>query len=48
VIEIRRAESEEDIAAFLAVSAAVDPDLPMTREAFDAEPRFGSGAIPPD
>ena len=37
MIEIRPAESEEDIAAFLAIRAAVDPDFPMTRQAFDAE-----------
>lgn len=37
MIDIRPAESEEDIAAFLAIRAAVDPDFPMTREAFDAE-----------
>jgi GNAT superfamily N-acetyltransferase len=37
MIEIRPAESDEDIAAFLAVRGAVDPDFPMTRESFDAE-----------
>ena len=37
MLEIRPAESEEDIAAFLAIRAAVDPDFPMTRESFDDE-----------
>ena len=37
MLEIRPAESEEDIAAFLSIRGAVDPDFPMTREAFDAE-----------
>ena len=37
MIEIRRAESDEDIAAFLAVRSEVDPDFPMTRESFDGE-----------
>jgi mycothiol synthase len=37
VLEIRPAETEEDIAAFLAIRAAVDPQFPMTRESFDAE-----------
>ena len=37
MLEIRRAETEEDVAAFLAIRAAVDPELPMTRESFDAE-----------
>jgi mycothiol synthase len=37
VLEIRPVETEEDIEAFLAIRAAVDPELPMTRESFDAE-----------
>ena len=37
MLEIRPAETEEDVGAFLAIRAAVDPDFPMTRESFDAE-----------
>jgi len=37
VLELRSAASEEDVSAFLAIRAAVDPDFPMTREAFDDE-----------
>jgi mycothiol synthase len=37
VLEIRPAKTEEDIEAFLAIRAAVDPEFPMTRESFDDE-----------
>lgn len=37
MLEIRPAETEEDITAFLAIRAAVDPEFPMTRESFDDE-----------
>jgi GNAT superfamily N-acetyltransferase len=37
MFEIRPAETEDDIVAFLAIRAAVDPEFPMTRESFDAE-----------
>src|SRR5437763_12453153 len=37
VLEIRPAMTEEDIEAFLAIRAAVDPVFPMTRESFDDE-----------
>jgi mycothiol synthase len=37
VLEIRPAETEEDVEAFLAIRATVDPEFPITRESFDDE-----------
>jgi mycothiol synthase len=34
-VEIRQVEGEPDVAAFLAIREEVDPEHPMTREAFD-------------
>jgi len=44
VTEIRAAASEEDVESYLGIRAAVDPENPMTREAFEDE-RYDAGRV---